>query len=71
MISGNSPYTMGEATAIIAAIADADIEDLADWAIVAMKRDRTLLTISSDEDTSTVIQLLAVGIGRIARGERD
>lgn len=41
MISGNSPYTMGEATAIIAAIADADIEDLADWAIVAMKRDRT------------------------------
>jgi hypothetical protein len=69
--SRNSPYTIGEATALIAAIAGADIDDLADWAIVTMKRDGTIVTISSDERTSTVIQLLAIGIGRIAGGERD
>lgn len=69
MISSSSPYTIGEATALIAAIVDADIEDIADWAIVAVRRDGGIITITSDEDTSTVIQLLALAIGRIARGE--
>jgi hypothetical protein len=66
-----SSYTVGEITALIAPVVGADADDLADWAIVTVRKDGGILTASSDEDIRIVIQLLAVAIGRIAGGERD
>ena len=65
----SSSYTVGEVAALIAPVVGADPEDLADWTIVTIRRDGGILTASSGEDTSIVIQLLAVAIGRIAGGE--
>jgi len=68
VIPGPGSYTVGEVTALIAPVVGADPEDIAEWAIVAVRRDGGILTASSDENTSTVIQLLAVAIARTAGG---
>jgi len=61
-----SAYTVGEVTGLIAPVVGVGPGNLADWVIVAVRNDGSILTASSDEDSDVVIQLLAVAIGELA-----